>query len=295
LYGKANVSYTSTDVEVGDIKETTLVLDSNASRIGIKGAEKVNDTLEAIYQAEFEVAIDDGDTSDGRVFSQRNIYIGIKGDFGSVIAGHFDTPFKESQNKIDLFNDLYGDIKNIVTINDNRVSNSIMYISPEVGGFTLYGDLIASEVDEVSNGTSIAATYYAGGFYGALAYDLNVEEDDTSAVRAVVQYAIKSWQFGLLAEEFEGASQEKYSGVVASIQYTINDWAIKGQYGQSDIKEEDGKTLSIGADYKLSKNAKLFGFFTDNQFPVILDNGDGTTSEVNDSGEYLGLGVEVKF
>ena len=296
LYGKANVSYASVNTEVGANEESIVEVRSNASRIGVKGSEKISDSLDAIYQAEFQVEFDDGDD----VFSQRNIFVGVKGNFGSVIAGHFDTPLKQAQNKVDLFNDLYGDIGKVFTVNDNRVSNSLMYTSPNLGGFMLYADLIASEQDndavpedqERSNATSIAATYEANGFYGALAYDLDVEAESTSTVRAVFQYNIESFQIGLLAEEYERQDEEKVNGVMASLQYKINDWALKVQFGQSDIRQEDETNFSIGADYKMSKNTKLFGFYTNDTYLADTDI-DG--NDIDADGDFLGLGIEVKF
>jgi predicted porin len=302
LYGKANVSYASTsqenDLDGSDVSKLDVA--SNASRIGIKGTETINDNLEAIYQAEFEVAFDDGDAKGGNVFSQRNIYVGVKGNFGTVIAGHFDTPLKTSQKKIDLFNDLYGDIKGNFTINDNRKSNSLMYATPDLSGFKLYADIIASEQDndgldedeKRSNATSIAATYERNGFYGALAYDLDVEAESTSTLRAVFQYNVSSFQFGLMAEEFEKQDKEKVNGVFGSVQYKINDWALKAQYGQSDINEEDGTTLSLGADYKMSKNSKVYGFYTSNSY---LAGKNELGAELDADESYLGLGIEVKF
>ena len=317
LYGKANVSYASTNssVEIGaeTIDESILEVASNASRIGVKGSETINDNIEAIYKAEFEVAFDDGDSKDGKVFSQRNIYVGLKGNFGTVIAGHFDTPLKTAQNKVDLFNDLYGDIKKNFTVNDNRKSNSLMYVTPDLSGFKLYADIIASEqdndgldeADKRSNATSVAATYERSGFYGALAYDLDVEAESTSTVRAVFQYNVSSFQFGLMAEEFEMSNKETVSGAFASVQYKINDWAIKAQVGQSDILSqkdladaevnEDGMTLSLGVDYKMSKNSKVYGFYTNNSF-TTSNSSDPTLLVSSDTdASYLGLGIEVKF
>ena len=54
---------------------------------------------------------------------------GIKGSFGTVWAGKHDTPTKLAQGKIDLFNDLEGDIKNTFE-GENRVSNIVAYSSP---------------------------------------------------------------------------------------------------------------------------------------------------------------------
>ena len=308
LYGKANVSYASTKETTGVQERSTVVLESNASRIGVKGSEAIADTsLEGIYQAEFEVAFDDGangDKNDKGTFSQRNIFLGVKGNFGSVIAGHFDTPFKNAQNKVDLFNDLYGDIKNTFTLNEKREKNSLMYTSPTMAGFTLNADLIASEDNrtdaekgakpERSNGASLSATYENRGFYGAFAYDLDVVAEGTSAARGVLQYTVASVQLGFLAEQYEPAEKDadKVNGVFGSIKYTINDWALLAQYGQSDIKKTDGTTLSLGADYTLSKNAKLFGFYISNAY--VTKNATDST-QVDTDMDYLGVGMELKF
>ena len=57
LYGKANVSYENQD----DGNSDTWKLQSNASRLGVKGALNTDlEGLEAIYKAEFEISIDDG-------------------------------------------------------------------------------------------------------------------------------------------------------------------------------------------------------------------------------------------
>ena len=98
FYGKVNVSIQNTQEE-GDGSISELV--SNASRLGVKGKIELNHGLEGIYKLEYETQVDDGD-KDGQTFTQRNIYAGIKGGFGQIIAGKFDTPLKNAQKKIDL-------------------------------------------------------------------------------------------------------------------------------------------------------------------------------------------------
>ena len=96
VYGKANVALQSTDKNVGG-SYTEVV--SNASRIGLKGSENVNDDLKVIYQFEYQTRVDDGTGP----FTQRNIYVGLKGSGGTAMIGMFDTPFKLAQEKVDLF------------------------------------------------------------------------------------------------------------------------------------------------------------------------------------------------
>src|SRR5690606_27907974 len=101
---------------------------SNASRIGLKGSEKINDKLKAIYQFEYQTEVDDGVNPSG-TFSQRNIFIGVEGNFGRLTAGLFDTPLKLVQEKIDLFNDLAGDIGQLLN-GEIRAKNIVQYSTP---------------------------------------------------------------------------------------------------------------------------------------------------------------------
>ena len=109
VYGKVNLTLQSSD-EGTDSRVTELV--SNASRLGFKGETSLNDDLSVIYQLEYEANFDDGDKG-GRTITQRDSFAGLKGGFGTVKAGIFNTPTKSAQNKVDLFSDYVGDIKNV--------------------------------------------------------------------------------------------------------------------------------------------------------------------------------------
>lgn len=277
IYGKANVSFQSSDDGSGSVTEVV----SNASRIGLKGSEDLDSGLKAIYQFEFEVAVDDGNNSNGETFSQRNIYVGLQGNFGTVKMGKFDSPLKSAQNKVDLFNDMEGDIKNLITVNDQRPSNVLQYSSPEAPIVATIA-YISSEVDGNDDGVSASVAYTNDNLYVAVAMDQDVAAQDSDAVRGVVQYTMGDWQFGGLVEESDsGAGSE--SGFLVSAQYKMNDWALKAQYGTSDIEEQGGESLSLGADYKLAKPVTVYGFVT------TLDSDAGTDEA------YVGTGIEYKF
>lgn len=279
LYGKANVSYQLAD----DGSDSVTELVSNASRIGVKGSEKLEGgSLEVIYQAEFQVDFADGSEGDSP-FSQRNIYIGLKGDFGTVKAGKFDSPLKVSQNKIDLFNDLAGDIKHMVTVNDNRPSNVVQYTTPTASGFSGSLAVINSEDEAVDDGFSGLVSYTLDDLYVSVARDEGVEEQDSNATRVVGQYSMGDIQLGALYEAYEAADADSENGWLVSAKYKLDAWALKLQAGQSDIKEAGGQTVSLGADRKLSKAAKLFFYYTAQESDVGTDD------------NYLGAGVELKF
>lgn len=284
LYGKANISFQAVDENGDSFSE----LVSNASRIGVKGTETINDSLEAIYQFEYETAVDDGQNSNDETFNQRNIFIGVKGEFGTVIAGHFDTPLKAAQNKVDLFNDLEGDIKNLITVNDKRASNQVNYRTPSsLGPVTVSVSVISSEQDDVDDGISTSVAFEQNGLYLAAAIDRDVstvdeETIDKKAARLVAQYNFRNFQVGGLYESFDDG-MDSYDGFLVSGQYQLHQWALKAQFGQSDIDEEGGESLSLGADYKLSENTTLFGYLTT------------VESDVDTDADYLGVGIEHKF
>src|SRR5690554_1177352 len=148
VYGKVNVSYENQDNGNDDQWE----LESNSSRLGVKGEVDLDvENVVAIYQAEFQVAVDDGDNG-GQTFSQRNIYGGFKhANLGTLMAGKFDSPFKKSQGKIDQFGDLRGDINEIVG-GSERVSNIIQYSTPKLAdAITLNLAMIPGEGSTVGN------------------------------------------------------------------------------------------------------------------------------------------------
>jgi len=286
VYGKVNVSVVSEDKASGSDQWE---LNSNASRIGFKGKTELNDNLSVIYKLEYETSVDDGD-KDGETFTQRNIYAGLTGGFGTLIAGKHDTPTKLAQKKIDLFNDLEGDIKNTFE-GENRESNIVMYTTPKMGGFAATLGMVASESDDVDgdgedddgfDGTSLALSYSADNMYFALANDQDIDGMD-NLLRAVAQINISDLQLGLMWQDAEKHNGYEEDGYFLSAKYKIGKVALKAQYGET---EGDGnheeETMSLGADYKLGKKTKVFAFYTTNE-----DNG-------NDD-DYFGLGLEHKF
>ena len=286
FYGKANATFQSNDEGDGAVTD----IQSNASRLGVKGELPLDSGIKGIYQMEYEVSID----GDSDTFKQRNIFAGLEGGFGQVIGGKFDTPLKVAQKKVDLFNDLEGDIKSLITKSDNRESNNLQYTTPSFGGFKVSAAYISNKeaeildvdgnvVDTRDNGTSVSFAYDNNGVYLAYAYDEGVEGNDVDVNRVVAQYNFGNLQFGALAEEQEKADGSTQDGWMTSVAYKINQWTAKAQYGQSDIVKTDGETYSLGLDYKLSKAAKVFGFYTDE------------TAADDYERSYFGIGTEFKF
>ena len=302
VYGKVNISVVNDDNGTDDQME----LNSNASRIGVKGKAKLTDTLYVIYKAEYESYWDDGDKN-GNTFSQRNIIGGLKGDFGTIWGGKHDTPTKLAQKKIDLFNDLEGDIKHVMA-GETRASNIINYTTPNYSGFsasiaTIFGeDRSDSEKDGFFDSYSALAQYEAEGVYVAVALDENVKSGSSSQglgkeyvniMRVVGQFPIGPVTLGAMwqnAEEGDSAATgvklDEDSWHVSAKWKVANGYTLKAQYTESDddVTGNDADMLSFGLDKKLGQKTKLFAFYT------TLDESTET-----DDFDWIGVGLEHKF
>ena len=285
VYGKLWISVESQDTASG----TEVDMVSNASRLGIKGSMDFGEGIEAIYQAEYEVDPVDGtaDESKDRTFKQRNSFVGLKGSMGTIFLGKHDTATKKSQKKIDLFNDLAGDIKNILQ-GENRMSDLIGYTTPEINGFSATFNAIKGTEglgdDSIGDSTSTSFSYDSENFYIALAFDSELKGYDST--RLTLQIPFNRSQLGIMFQDSEKLSTGvEEDGYVISFSQKVGDkGTLKFQQAESDMKLESGKQFSFGYDYKLSNKAKAFFFFTDL-------SGDNISKEK----EITGIGFEYKF
>ncbi|MGO2366943.1 MAG: porin [Pseudoalteromonas sp.] len=280
VYGKANVTVQSSDDGEGSFTEVK----SNASRFGFKGSEEINDGLKAVYKFEFQVNISD-DSKD--TVTSRNQYVGLKGGFGQVVIGRNDTALKVSQGKIDLFNDLEGDVKNIFQ-GENRLSDTVTYSSNDFSGFKVFATYVAEQNSEGDSGYSMAITYGDSGLkksnvYASIAADSEVNGYDV--VRATLQGKLADFKVGAMYQVQEKVDGDgEADGYLLNAAYVLNSNTFKVQYQVMDFDETGEETaVSAGIDHKLSKNTKLFAFYSN----FDMDN--------NIDQDYIGLGMEYKF
>ncbi|MEC8103815.1 MAG: porin [Pseudomonadota bacterium] len=277
FYGKMNVTQEFIQQEdAGNYSE----LNSNASRLGVKGNFALNDEITAFYQAEYQIDVD----GDGDTFKKRNTFLGAKGSFGKVQAGIFDSALKASQKKVDVFNDLAADIKNYVTNSDNRPANVVRYQSPSLSGLVLTFDHINSEDETVANSQSMSAAFTQDMVYVAVAHDIGVEGAGIDVTRVVGQLNLDGGiQLGALWETEDDNGESNDGMMLSAAVKAASKVTLKGQYASSDIKQEGATQITLGADYKLAKNAKVFAYASD------------VDTDENGGGQGFAVGAEYKF
>ncbi|HEY9051859.1 MAG TPA: porin [Gammaproteobacteria bacterium] len=311
VYGQLNLS-------VGMIEDTsnngTVTNDDNwqvnshNSRLGVKGSEDLGNGLSANYQLEWGVNPDSNSANPtsgaNNGLTQRNQWVGLKGNFGEVRVGKHDTPLKMSQGKFDQFGDLPGDIVGYGSVSlssgDIRMSNVIAYLG-KAGDIKYAIALVPGENDGVNGGDgpadsiSAAVIYEAGPLYAAFAMD---QYDDTAAtagdtedlMRITVTYAMGTMDFGFMYEaEGTNGGVGEYDGIGLSFAMGMGKNTAKFQYLMGDIDGGDEATsMSVGYDFGLSKATTLGVMYTD----LSNENAAGVTG---DEVTFFGVNMLHKF
>lgn len=283
VYGKINTAIIMEDKKSG---ADDTYLSNWSSRLGFKGKTKLDGGLYAIYKLEYGVAPDEKaeNADDGQIFRQRNSYVGLKGNFGKVLAGTHDTPFKKTAGKIDMFDRLpQGDIKYII-VGQERINDLIHYTSPKMAGVTVKAATQLQENGDGDNGTSFAATYEKGAIFAGIGVDSDVVGYD--ATRLTFQYKGKGFTAGAIysMSEKAEANADSKNGFIVSGSYKIDAFNLKAQYGAGDGYKEDAELLALGADYKLGDKTKLYGYVSNYEYYA-------TDSKVT----TFGMGLEHNF
>ena len=286
VYGKLWVTIESQDNLSGN--EIDLV--SNASRIGVKGSVDLKDNLEVIYQVEYEIDLADGkaDELKDKTLKQRNSFIGLKGTYGTLFLGTHDTTFKRSHSKIDVFNDLAGDIGNILH-GENRMKDFVGYTTPELNGrlsatFNAMKGTDGLENNALGDSISFSLNYKTKLLYAALSVDSEVKGYDSN--RISIYFPFNKTKLGFMYQDTKKLSTGiEERGHVVSLSRQVGDRGVlKVQIAKSDMKLDSGKQTSFGYDYKLSHEVKIFFLYT-----------DLTGKEIAKEKEIRAVGFEYKF
>jgi predicted porin len=240
IYGKARVGYAHIDsgsrVNSGDG-----IFNPGGSAIGFKGTEDLGGGNAAWFQLEQTFPIDGAD----RKWTDRNTGIGLKGNWGLVGVGQWDTPYKrfgsgsgkvQSFGRIDI-GGVHAILGNHTTTNGNdggiysfarRHKGLVWYDSPRFSGFQISGafsdnrgsDSIGGvNTPDSVNGSprlySLALDYNSGPLYAGFVYEKHKDfardgsSDDAWTVSGAYKFA-KMFRVGLTYEHL------KYSDDVAA-------------------------------------------------------------------------------
>ena len=303
FYGKLNISLQATEEKGESFNE----LKSNASRVGVKGKYYLDNGLTAIYKLEWQVNVNDDDKDS---LTARNQWVGVKGGFGELTVGRSDTTLKVSQGKFDLFNDYEGDLKHLF-IGENRVADSVTYKSPVYKHFQLLTSYIITDDHEADDPYSLGVLFgdlnlKKTDFFLSVAHDenmpvsfkrtdMNGDKSKTTEplanTRITGMYKFGDLRLGAMFVDTEVITTGKSeTGYAANVSYKIGKVLTKIEYQEF----AGGDAISVGADYKLGKNTKVYAWYTDRSSNDVTGE-DGYIYQLSEAGQYFAIGMEQKF
>ncbi|MDH5483735.1 MAG: porin [Gammaproteobacteria bacterium] len=272
VYGIAHAALTSAS---GDDSADAMLVNSNSSRVGVKGSEDLGGGMKAVYKMEFGV-----DITDSGDLSARNQYVGLSTGMGTVLLGRHDTPLKMVQGGFDVFNDTVADMAGGVSVSydataaeataefgalaqgagtytyagglvrgENRAESVIAWVSPKFGAIKAVVALVPGEAapnDGIADGTSIGIMYDANNLYVGLG--INSTED-----------------VGL-------ADQTRLTAT-----YTMDALTVGFMYSTSDIGTADDEiAMGLSAAYKMGANTFKFQYIDTTDTALTVTGPTGT-------------------
>ena len=300
LYGKFNVSLNQVDNNDWKGNDQTQ-LNSNASRFGIKGEEKLTDTLGVVYQAEWAISTD-GSGSDTDL-SARNRFLGLSfKDIGVLKAGNYDSYFKTAAgDNQDIFNDdtnlditktMYGEerTKNVIGFETDKKliipglqfkvmaemgeNNASKYTTKERNGFgSGVSTALSYENKDAGVAVALAGNFGVAGTYNASGIKDKIESD---AYRLTGSYdlskiGVQGLTLGALYQYVEPSNSptaasltaNKLDPRVASLEE--NAWAIQATYRIASTP------WAVKGQYQSAKDEWTGGSQTLDQYGMGLD------------------------
>lgn len=291
VYGRAHVSIDHLD-DGADYSEVNL--SSNSSRLGFKGNHDISPNLNAFFQIEQQI---DFGTDNDETLATRDTFVGLGGNFGSVRAGRFDSPFKAARGPANLFGDQVGDMRNLTRVGDarfdERYDNTIEYTTPDMSGFfaklgySLHETTVAG--DNVDTDTlSMSLNYVGGPIEAALAYE-TAEEDTgrgerdgvrfagaykvTDALKAVGFYQTVDYENENVTQAARDRLTADTFGLGAELK-VASATAIKGMWltREADASDFDSTMWVVGVEHKLDKAVRVYANYAmvDNDELAVL-------------------------
>jgi predicted porin len=237
VYGRVYITVESVEAKGGTTPGTQLVrMRDQSSLLGVRGEEDLGGGLKAFFQLEtgFNPEQPSG------TFAGRNSGVGLRGTWGSVMAGRWDTPFKQTMvGSVDPWTDLQiGDITGAAIRQGDfsiRASNIVQYWSPTFANTQVKLMWVPNETRTAQANPSMyggAITWGRGDASLSYAYEKHREMVDQATTPDV-------------DEEGHGISGEYRFGPVK----------LSGQYGEyARTGSTKQKSYQVGAQWYIGKH-----------------------------------------
>ncbi|MEE4250672.1 MAG: porin [Alcanivoracaceae bacterium] len=327
IYGLFHISADYLNADDGDPLNANsgdegATVSSNSSRLGFRGQTKISDALSAIWQVEVEVYADNGSP----LATDRNTFAGLRGNWGQLRAGRFDTPFKLLHSRTSLFSDQVGDGRNIVradiadglttTTDSNwwneRLRNSIAYQTPVWNNLTANLHY-SSNQDAAAATSSEQASWSASlewshdGLWLAVAHEDSTREVGAVLTERQASRVAASWTVGdtRLIGLYQHADNPDIDAWGAGLKQNVTDkLALKTHYYRLDASgdDQDAELFAVGMDYTLAKALVVYATYGQmvngdniNRDPWSQGRNDDLVTGNGDTPDAISAGMIYRF
>lgn len=302
VYGKVDASLQAdlNHIDTKGKETTSLDLQSNNAKFGVKGSEKLSNGMKAIYKLEVKgYLVQQSKSKTLNEFAAGDRFIGIDGGAGELKIGVFDSPTKAAKKDADLAHNVGG----ISEANELKGTRTVQYTTPDLGGVKAAIAVIphakanaaGSENGDMDISASVA--FEQDGIYVAAAFDNGLRGDyvqaanakKTTGIRLATQLnMIENLQIGGVFDSAKVKDGAEVMAVLASVKYDIDTISPRAQVTYQKVKDVNTVTgLLLGADYALGENVTAYtdlGYSSDKP-----ESGDAVNSTKID------VGLEVAF
>ncbi|OOZ39501.1 hypothetical protein BOW53_11360 [Solemya pervernicosa gill symbiont] len=302
ISGTMHMSIDATDSGDASDSDNTSV-SSNFSNIVFSGDEDLGNGMKAVWQVMNVTVLDE---SNGAQWATGPSYLGLAGDFGTVIMGKADTPYFTFQSGFDVFDGTLADLAttmgtdgggNTNAWSDNfnlTTQNTIAYISPDMGGFSVVGayvtdwDAAGAEDNNNTDAFSVSASYSSGGLMVGGAFERHNHDGGVTndGIELGASMTMGETSVGLLWENLDGDSNTDRDAWAVYLTQGFGNNTAKVLYttvNESSNNLDEASMWAIGLDHAMSKRTSVYGMY------ASLENDDNSQRSLGgvDHGDIL--------
>ena len=262
VYGRMDIGVMSKDDAAGN---SVLRVDDSqwtTSRLGFKGSEDLGNGLKAVFQIESRLR----NEGDSNLNTNRDTFVGLSGGFGTLIAGRNSTPLNAWLMDFDAngSNAFRHTNVGLAGALETRVSNSVVYVAPAMGGLSAAVLYAPDEVDGVKSDVYGLGVRYNGGPLSAF-YTYHVVDNlvDNHALGASYDFGGFKLLGSYIYNDFDVSGAEEETALNLGVQVKVGGAGTVGLgYGMerdiAGVSDADQDIISLTYKHELSKRTFMY-------------------------------------
>ena len=257
FYGSLRVQYANNDAG-GDV-DNDANIEAESSRLGVRGDVDLGGGLGAFYG--FEWNLGDPENNGGGLKTRQH-HVGLKGDWGSVWLGAFDSVIVRFGGfaTTDILDQYSGNFEPRY-----RTKNAVAYVSPDLNGFQFGIEAQANDRQESVETDLIYRTIAGDVPFLTVGIDKVIDEDglatkaddgsDFDSIGIGAGYSIQGLSFSAAYLQNQGiGDDDDLSQYALGIGYSQDNWVVAAMYGSEETgKSTDAPFLSLAAGVSIDK------------------------------------------